>query len=214
MAPRSPLSAYLHFVAINRPKLNKDYPEKNFAEIAKILGHQWRTLGGAERRRYEVLAYADKRRYQDEKDKWTAPLQRTHSNSLKGKKKDSPNKGKRKLTSTSTIRKPSSAYAVWAVGEREQLASKHPDLEKKELTKLLREKWRNIAPLEKSPYIAQAQRDKERYDQELRSVQNAQGQELRAGQNARPIQNGQGLRSIQTGQGLLNWNTATAVTVN
>mmetsp|Transcript_21513 Transcript_21513/g.32011 ORF Transcript_21513/g.32011 Transcript_21513/m.32011 type:complete len:577 (+) Transcript_21513:68-1798(+) len=75
LAPKHPLSSYLFFVATNRQKINEKYPNKDFTEVARILGTQWRNLDPSERRIFEILAYADKKRYLEEKDKWIPPQQ-------------------------------------------------------------------------------------------------------------------------------------------
>ena len=41
LAPKHPLSAYLFYVATNRSALNSKYPDKDFTEIARLLGQQW-----------------------------------------------------------------------------------------------------------------------------------------------------------------------------
>lgn len=43
-APKHPMSAYLYFVADNRTKLKEQYPEKGFADIARLLGSKWRSM--------------------------------------------------------------------------------------------------------------------------------------------------------------------------
>ena len=73
LAPRHPMSAYLHFLKENRPKLNVQFPNKSFAEIAQLCGERWRELPVEERRPYEVMSAADKRRYEEEKSKWIPP---------------------------------------------------------------------------------------------------------------------------------------------
>jgi len=46
-APKHPMSAYLYFVADHRAKLKDAFPDKNFTEIAKLLGEQWRSIDPA-----------------------------------------------------------------------------------------------------------------------------------------------------------------------
>jgi len=44
LAPKHPLSAYLFFVATNRPKMNQEHPDKDFTTVAQMLGAQWKSL--------------------------------------------------------------------------------------------------------------------------------------------------------------------------
>jgi len=78
LAPKHPLSAYLFFVATNRPRMNEKYPDKDFTEVARMLGQQWKSLPTQERRIFEILAFADKKRYLEEKDRWIPPHQKQH----------------------------------------------------------------------------------------------------------------------------------------
>jgi len=77
LAPKHPLSAYLFFVATNRPKMNAEHPEKDFTEVARILGQMWKNLPPHQKKKYEILAFADKKRYLEEKEKWTPPADKT-----------------------------------------------------------------------------------------------------------------------------------------
>lgn len=88
LAPKHPLSAYLFFVATNRPKMSEKYPDRGFSEIASILGMQWKTLPREDRRIFEILAYADKKRYLEEKEKWVPPHQNTREPKRRKKNND------------------------------------------------------------------------------------------------------------------------------
>jgi hypothetical protein len=49
-APKRAQSAYLFYVVHNRASMNASYPDKDFTEIAKIVGAQWRNLPQKDRR--------------------------------------------------------------------------------------------------------------------------------------------------------------------
>jgi len=61
--PKGPKGAYMCFVQVARPKINADNPGLKFADIAKLLGEQWKTMDPETRAHYEKLADADKERY-------------------------------------------------------------------------------------------------------------------------------------------------------
>jgi len=86
--------------------------------------------------KYDILAYADKKRYVEEKEKWVPPIDKKP---LDSKKKPS---GKAKT-----------AYALWSAQERAQLTQTHPDIDKREATKLIRDKWRMIPEEHKAVWI-------------------------------------------------------------
>ena len=64
--PKGPKGAYMCFVQIARPKINAANPDLKFAEIAKMLGEQWKNMDTTTRAGYEKMAEQDKERYQRE----------------------------------------------------------------------------------------------------------------------------------------------------
>ena len=64
--PKGPKGAYMCFVQIARPKINAAHPNLQFAEIAKMLGEQWKNMDADTRAGYEKMAEDDKERYQKE----------------------------------------------------------------------------------------------------------------------------------------------------
>ena len=64
--PKGPKGAYMCFVQIARPKINAAHPDMKFADIAKMLGEQWKSMDPATRTGYEKMAEQDKERYQRE----------------------------------------------------------------------------------------------------------------------------------------------------
>ena len=77
LAPRGPISAYLFFISALRLKAKTQYPKMSFKDIAVMLGNKWKALGPRERRIFDVLALADRKRYHEEKEKWTSKLDST-----------------------------------------------------------------------------------------------------------------------------------------
>lgn len=64
--PKGPKGAYMCFVQVARPEINKEFPTMKFAEIAKTLGERWKGMAAELRGGYEKLAEQDKDRYQRE----------------------------------------------------------------------------------------------------------------------------------------------------
>lgn len=189
LAPKHPLSAYLFFVATNRPKMNAEHPEKDFTEVAQMLGNTWKSLPPHQRKKYDILAYADKKRYLEEKEKWTPPVDKKQK--LDSKKVRTSNRAK-------------TAYSLWAMNERAALATNHPDLDKREATKLIRDKWRVTSEEQKAAYMdAAAEKDKNQYDESGLVAEdpyrqaNAQDANKRRG---RP-------RKYQASNEVLSWNS-------
>ena len=141
-APKHPASAYLFFVASNRQRLQEVFPDKSFTDTARILGILWRQLSREDRRKFELLAAADKRRYEEEKLAWEPPADTFSSFT----------RSFGNVTQTIEAEKEkkfNSAYAIWASAERAAVLQDHPDMDRKELTKLLKETWKSLAYHEK-----------------------------------------------------------------
>jgi hypothetical protein len=68
-APKNPRSAYLFYVAEQRPLMaqDKNNAKYSFTEVARIIGRRWRSLSKAERRPYDLRAKEDLERYKREK---------------------------------------------------------------------------------------------------------------------------------------------------
>ena len=71
-APKRARGSYVFFTLDARPKLVAESPEMKFTEMGHVMGERWRALLPEERRRYEDLATADKRRFNEEMAKYNA----------------------------------------------------------------------------------------------------------------------------------------------
>jgi len=150
LAPKHPLSGYLYFVANNRANFNKRYPDKDFTEVAKLLGEKWKNLDAKEKRKYQILAAADKKRYEEEKQKWQPPIEREIDTNY-----------------VVMPKKPMTAYSYWVYNQRSKITQSNPYVDKKELTRVLREKWNKIPEREKAFFNEKAELDRQRYQREL-----------------------------------------------
>jgi len=65
-APKRPLSTFFLFSGDERPKIKKDNPSLSVADIAKLIGERWRSIGEDKKRHYEERARVEKDRYERE----------------------------------------------------------------------------------------------------------------------------------------------------
>lgn len=63
---KRPLSGYMYFCKEKRPALAAEHPDMKMVELSKMLGQMWKELSDEEKRPFDDLATADKRRYEDE----------------------------------------------------------------------------------------------------------------------------------------------------
>lgn len=143
LAPKRPLTAYMHYNKDAREELRKKHPEMKVTELAGLVGAQWRALTAAQKVPYEKKAAADKEhysklfeKYRAEKEKHAAP------------------------------KRPRTAYLLFSMEERERILAKTPGTPVTDVAKEVGKKWKSLTPAQKKPFMEQAAVDKERYVKE------------------------------------------------
>lgn len=69
-APKKNKSSYIFFTEELRPKLQKKFPKDTIGDLSKRLGKLWTNLKDNDKTKYEKLASKDKKRYNDELNKY------------------------------------------------------------------------------------------------------------------------------------------------
>ena len=88
--------------------------------------------------KYEILACADKKRYEEEKLRWAGAQNNEERESSRKRKRTEERTAPRKLMTP---------FAYWCMNERNVMLSRDPHMDKHELQRVLAEKWR-AAPAE------------------------------------------------------------------
>ena len=65
-APKRARGSYVFFTLDARPKIMAETPDIKFTDLGHVMGERWRALSAEEKKGYEDLANADKKRFQDE----------------------------------------------------------------------------------------------------------------------------------------------------
>merc|ERR1711972_323404 len=127
-------------------------------EVSKKAGELWKTLGAAEKKKYDDLAAKDKARYEEEVK-------------TLGKRERQPKKdraGKKAKKDKDAPKRPMSAYFLWTQENREAVMKKH-GIEKAgpEFTRKAAEEWKTVSEKTKGEYEKKAAAAKEQYQKDL-----------------------------------------------
>ncbi|XP_068701386.1 high mobility group protein B3-like [Montipora foliosa] len=139
-------------------KATEDESPANFLEFSKACAEKWKALSEEERQPYREAAEKDKLRYENEMANYSPP-EAAGRKTRKGKKPKDKNRPK-------GAKNP---FMCFSEEKRPKLKEQNPDEPTKEIAKMLGEMWRNMNDQDKEHYIKLAQRDKERYDEEMKA---------------------------------------------
>ena len=64
--PKGAVSSYLYYANSVRDAVREKNPDKPMPEINKMIGDAWKGLSAADKKPFEKMAMADKKRYQRE----------------------------------------------------------------------------------------------------------------------------------------------------
>jgi len=159
--PRGRTSSYAFFVATCREEHKKKHPgtSVSFSEFSKKCSERWKTMSAKEKVKFEDMAKTDKIRFDREMKTYIPPK------GAKGmKKKKDPNAPKR----------PPSAFFVFCSDHRPRIKEENPGIGIGDIAKKLGELWATQSTKDKAPYVAKAQKLKEKYE-EARAAYQAKG---------------------------------------
>uniref|UniRef100_A0AAV1V2I6 HMG box domain-containing protein n=1 Tax=Peronospora matthiolae TaxID=2874970 RepID=A0AAV1V2I6_9STRA len=154
-APKRALSAFMFFSNDIRDTVKKEMPELQFLEISSEIGRRWKKITDEERRPYDELAAADKRRYMEEKEDYV-PDPSFETTKGTRKKKD-PNAPKRAL----------SAYFFFCNDMRQETRDENPSKKITEIATLSAEKWRALPDKKRVKYQKMHEEAKVKYLQQM-----------------------------------------------
>jgi len=150
-APKRALSAFMFFSNDIRDTVKREMPELEFLQISSEIGKRWKAITDEDRRPYDELAAADKKRYIEEKEDYV-PDPSFESTKSSRKKKD-PNAPKRAL----------SAYFFFCNEIREGVRAENPNKKITEIATLLAEKWRALPDKKRVKYQKMHEEAKVKY---------------------------------------------------
>ncbi|KAL4159894.1 hypothetical protein PRNP1_000467 [Phytophthora ramorum] len=161
-APKRALSAFMFFSNDIRDTVKREMPELQFLEISSEIGRRWKQITDEDRKPYDELAAADKRRYQEEKEDYVPDP--SFAAAKGSRKKKDPNAPKRAL----------SAYFFFCNEIRQEVRDENPNKKITEIATLLAERWRALPDKKRVKYQKMNEEAKIKYQQQM-DVYNAQG---------------------------------------
>jgi phage host-nuclease inhibitor protein Gam len=149
-SPKRPKSAYLYFCADKRPKVSEQF--QRLGDISKEIARQWAEITAEERKEFDVMAAADKVRYEDEKIGASAGI----ASAKKGQAV-----GKTAKTATTKKRAPT-AYMLFCAEHRESIVDEDGNkLPLGQTTKRLAQMWKECHDDARARLEAEAAKQKE-----------------------------------------------------
>lgn len=154
--PRGKTSPYGFFVKMCYEEHKKKYPSENVqvTEISKKCSEKWKTMTPSEKQRFYELAQKDAERYQNECMAFGG------EDALRKRKriKKDPDAPKRAL----------SAFFFFSHDKRPEVQQGHPEWKVGQVAQELGRQWKDLTDDTKRKYEEMAQRDKSRYEIEMR----------------------------------------------
>mmetsp|Transcript_62851 Transcript_62851/g.153031 ORF Transcript_62851/g.153031 Transcript_62851/m.153031 type:complete len:600 (+) Transcript_62851:632-2431(+) len=144
-APRRFKSAYMFFSTKKhkefREELNKNGQAKmNTTDVAKLVSKAWKSLSAEERKEWDDVALADKKRYEVEraayKGPWKVP---TISAASAGKDPTAP-------------KRPMSAFLAFSNDNRKAVKSVHAEMSNADITRILGQMWKELSAEDRRVY--------------------------------------------------------------
>lgn len=167
-APKRGLTAYNFFCREMREKVKEENPDASFGDLSRIVGGKYKSLSEEELKKWNAKAKLDQVRYKEEMKDYV-PAKNT-SSGKKSKPIKDKNAPKKNLTS----------YLLFAGVNREKIKQKNPDLSFADLSRSVGQQFKSLSAEDREKWNARAEKDKERYTQEMKEYQKKKAAETAA----------------------------------
>jgi len=141
LPPRPPSSVYFHFVAARRADLKAAHPDVGVADLARMMGEEWKAMSDEDKAPFERAAEQDKQRYRAEC--LAAGIE----------------------VSDVVDAKPALYY--YLKSQRIAIAEANPEAGPAELMQMMRQNFAALSEEERAPFEEEAAADKTRHEQEI-----------------------------------------------
>jgi hypothetical protein len=169
-APKRGKSSYLYFCSEMRTKVQEANPNMSAKDITSYLGTMWNELkerGPQAIQKYVDLAEQDRSRYNEEKSNYVPVPSSEKKSKKKVKDANAPKRGK-------------SSYLYFCSEMRTKVQEANPDMSAKDVTSYLGVLWSELKeqdPEAVQRYVAMAEQDRSRYNEEKSLLSSSTRQE-------------------------------------
>jgi len=166
-APKRNLSAYLLYQNAMRDTFKTEHPELSFGELSKYTSKKYSQLTPEQKTTWRETADADKQRFLAEMQTYVPSAGYDNQGSIishyphitgSKKKQRDPTAPKRNL----------SAYLLYQNAMRDQFKGDNPGMTFGQLSKYTSHMYKSLTPEEKAQWEERAQRDKVRFEEEMK----------------------------------------------
>ena len=169
-APKRPLTAFMRFSAVTRPKVTTELPDLPFGEVAREVGKRWRELDAKEKATFKAASDKAKVVYDAAKAKFDA-LPEDQKAAPKAKKtKGGKSEGgatKKKKKDPNAPKRGRSAYIFYGSSVRPGIKAANPEMPVTAIMKEIGQMWAKVTDADKVEFNKLAAADKERYNTEM-----------------------------------------------
>jgi len=169
--PTRARTAYTYFMSAKREYFAGLNPNATFGELAKIMGFYWKNeIKPDEKEKYVKSATDDKERFnremtEYEKNKKEETSSESSSSAEKGGKKK---RKTRKNKDPNKPKRPINSFLAYSRKIRPGVKTDNPDKSNQEIGQIVGAMWKKITDEEKEPFVAEAEKDKERYEEAMK----------------------------------------------
>lgn len=178
MEMKKPASAYFIWFNDQREAIQKQLGTKSLGEVGKKAGEMWKSMSATAKLPWETKAKEQKEAF--EKFKATAAGQKALQEKKEAKqeakeakvKKDAK-KAVKAIEKDDKLKKPASAYFLFANAKREEIQKLLGTKEFGPVTKKTTEMWKGLSASDRKPWDDQAQQQKDAYEKYIKTPEGA-----------------------------------------
>lgn len=175
--PKRPISAYIAFSKAKRSEVKTANPEKTTTEILSLLAECWRNATDEDKKDFVEIAKEDKARYQAQMIEW----KKTNVKSCLIVESDTEDNASLNVENTVNVtKKPRGRidpFSAFLKAKRPEVKAQHPGKTTKEVTRIIRQMWKQTPTHGRIEYKEIATKDKIRYETEMKAWKAIQQQQ-------------------------------------